>query len=98
MEACDVHVYKLTRLDESYRHFLTFSRMLEVLDRQDVLDLHKIVMERVSHGFFDVLQFGLTHDDLLSNDVHKDFVDRMYACLTSQRIEKMSPLVLVPMY
>nr|GEW25483.1 hypothetical protein [Tanacetum cinerariifolium] len=42
----DVHVYELTRLDGSYRHFLTFSRMLKVLDRQDVLDLHKIIMER----------------------------------------------------
>nr|GFD41801.1 hypothetical protein [Tanacetum cinerariifolium] len=40
MEACDVHVYKLTKLDGSYRHFLTFFRMLEVLDRQDVLDLN----------------------------------------------------------
>nr|GEV71467.1 putative ribonuclease H-like domain-containing protein [Tanacetum cinerariifolium] len=28
-KAGDVHVYKLTRLDGSYRHFLTFSRMLE---------------------------------------------------------------------
>nr|GEW59780.1 hypothetical protein [Tanacetum cinerariifolium] len=45
-EAGDVHVYKLTSLDGSYRHFSTFSRMLEVLDRQDVLDLHKIIMER----------------------------------------------------
>nr|GFB33928.1 hypothetical protein [Tanacetum cinerariifolium] len=45
-EADDVHVYKLTILDGSYRHFSTFSRMLEVLDRQDVLDLHKIIMER----------------------------------------------------
>nr|GEU74166.1 Gag-Pol polyprotein [Tanacetum cinerariifolium] len=45
-EAGDVHVYKLTRLDGSYRHFLTFFRMLEVLDRQDVLDLCKIIMER----------------------------------------------------
>nr|GEU43109.1 putative ribonuclease H-like domain-containing protein [Tanacetum cinerariifolium] len=44
----DVHVYKLTRLNGSYRHFLTFSKMLEVLDRQDVLDLHKIVMEMFS--------------------------------------------------
>nr|GEU29761.1 ribonuclease H-like domain, reverse transcriptase, RNA-dependent DNA polymerase [Tanacetum cinerariifolium] len=42
----DVHVYKLTRLDGSYRHFLTFSSTLEVLDRQDVLDLHKINTER----------------------------------------------------
>nr|GEY67791.1 hypothetical protein [Tanacetum cinerariifolium] len=31
-EAGDVHVYKLTRLDGSYRDFLTFSRMLEVLN------------------------------------------------------------------
>nr|GEX53071.1 hypothetical protein [Tanacetum cinerariifolium] len=46
MEAGDVNVYKLSSLDGSYRHFLTFSKMLEVLDRQDVLDLHKIVMER----------------------------------------------------
>nr|GEV93024.1 hypothetical protein [Tanacetum cinerariifolium] len=45
-KAGDVHVYKLTRLDGSYRHFSTFSRMLEVLDRQDVLDLYKIIMER----------------------------------------------------
>nr|GEW34280.1 reverse transcriptase [Tanacetum cinerariifolium] len=45
-EAGDVHVYKLTRLDGSYRHFLTFFRMLEVLDRQDVLDLYKIIIER----------------------------------------------------
>nr|GEY41216.1 hypothetical protein [Tanacetum cinerariifolium] len=45
-EVGDVHVYKLTRLDESYKHLSTFSRMLEVLDRQDMLDLHKIIMER----------------------------------------------------
>nr|GEV07405.1 hypothetical protein [Tanacetum cinerariifolium] len=45
-KAGDLHVYKLTRLDGSYRHFSTFSRMLEYLDRQDVLDLHKIIMER----------------------------------------------------
>nr|GEY43836.1 hypothetical protein [Tanacetum cinerariifolium] len=46
MEIGDVNVYKLTRLDGSYKHFSTFSTMLKVLDRQDVLDLHKIVMKR----------------------------------------------------
>nr|GEU72981.1 hypothetical protein [Tanacetum cinerariifolium] len=46
IDSSDVRVYKLTRLDGSYRYFSTFSRMLEVLDRQDVLDLHKIIMER----------------------------------------------------
>nr|GEV64261.1 putative ribonuclease H-like domain-containing protein [Tanacetum cinerariifolium] len=46
LKKCDVHVYKLTRLDGSYKHFSTFFRMLEVLDRQHVFDLHKITMER----------------------------------------------------
>nr|GEU33388.1 copia protein [Tanacetum cinerariifolium] len=45
-EVGNIHVYKLTRLDGSYKHFSTFSRMLKVLDRQDILDLHKIIMER----------------------------------------------------
>nr|GEZ67500.1 hypothetical protein [Tanacetum cinerariifolium] len=35
-------------------------------------------------------------DDLLSNDVQKGVVDRMYAYLTNQRDETMSPLGLVP--
>nr|GEW59717.1 ribonuclease H-like domain, reverse transcriptase, RNA-dependent DNA polymerase [Tanacetum cinerariifolium] len=42
IEAGDVHVYKLIRLNGSFRQFLTFSGMLEVLDRPDVLDLHKL--------------------------------------------------------
>nr|GFB56232.1 hypothetical protein [Tanacetum cinerariifolium] len=46
IKAGDVHVYKLIRLNGSFRHFLTFSGMLKVLDRPDVLDLHKVVMER----------------------------------------------------
>nr|GEV88605.1 hypothetical protein [Tanacetum cinerariifolium] len=35
MEASDLHVYKLIKLDGSYKYFSTFSRMLKVLDRQD---------------------------------------------------------------
>nr|GEW32510.1 hypothetical protein [Tanacetum cinerariifolium] len=45
-KAGDIYVYKLTRLDGSYRYFSTFSKILEVLDRQNVLDLHKIIIER----------------------------------------------------
>nr|GFA73200.1 hypothetical protein [Tanacetum cinerariifolium] len=45
-KAADVHVYKLTRVNRSYKHFSTFFRMLKVLNRQDLLDLHKIIMER----------------------------------------------------
>nr|GEV66137.1 putative ribonuclease H-like domain-containing protein [Tanacetum cinerariifolium] len=64
MEAGDVHVYKLSRLDGSYRHFSTFSRMLEVLDRQDVLDLHKIVMERFPANDPEEKRYPLTKEIL----------------------------------
>nr|GEW59323.1 reverse transcriptase domain-containing protein [Tanacetum cinerariifolium] len=63
-EAGDVHVYKLTRLDGSYVHFLTFSRMLEVLDRQDVLDLHKIIMERFPANDPEEKRYSLTKEIL----------------------------------
>nr|GEZ26988.1 putative reverse transcriptase domain-containing protein [Tanacetum cinerariifolium] len=63
-KAGDVHVYKLTRLDGSYRHFSTFFRMLEVLDRQDVLDLHKIIMERFPANDSEEKRYPLTKEIL----------------------------------
>nr|GEW67477.1 hypothetical protein [Tanacetum cinerariifolium] len=63
-ETSDIHVYKLTRLDGSYRHFSTFSRMLEVLDRKDVLDLHKIIMERFSANDLEEKRYPLTKEIL----------------------------------
>ena len=46
MEELDPHVYKVIRRDGSFSQFSNLSGMLEVFDRDDVLDLHKIVMER----------------------------------------------------
>nr|GEU59758.1 integrase, catalytic region, zinc finger, CCHC-type, peptidase aspartic, catalytic [Tanacetum cinerariifolium] len=76
-KASDVHVYKLTRIDGSYRRFSTFSRMLEVLDREDVLDLDKIIMEwfpandpEVSMNMFIEKRYPLTkeiHEKMLSS-------------------------------
>nr|GEW23948.1 hypothetical protein [Tanacetum cinerariifolium] len=43
IEAGDVHVYKLIILNGSFRHFLTFSEMLEVLNRPDVLDCTRLL-------------------------------------------------------
>nr|GEV25187.1 hypothetical protein [Tanacetum cinerariifolium] len=63
-EAGDVHVYKLTRLDGSYRHFLTFSRMLEVLDRQDMLDSHKIIIKRFLANDLEEKRYPLTKEIL----------------------------------
>nr|GEY92479.1 reverse transcriptase domain-containing protein [Tanacetum cinerariifolium] len=39
-----------------YENFPAFSRMLEVLDRQDVLDLHKIIMERFPANDLEAMQ------------------------------------------
>nr|GEW23887.1 hypothetical protein [Tanacetum cinerariifolium] len=64
MVAGDVHVYKLTRLDKSYKHFSTFSRMLEALYRQDVLDLHKIVMEKFLDSDPEEKRYPLTKEIL----------------------------------
>ncbi|GJW42487.1 hypothetical protein Tco_0071286, partial [Tanacetum coccineum] len=51
-------------------------------------------------GSFRLTDFQLLvlTDDLLSNDVKKDVIDRMYAGLTSQDNVMMSPLFLVPVY
>ncbi|GJW99073.1 hypothetical protein Tco_0180881 [Tanacetum coccineum] len=84
-------------LESQYRVFYQKVRVGSTYDTptswvQLVNFLHRFNPCRISHGFFDVLWFGSTHDVLLSNDVLKDVVDRMYACLTSQHIKKMSPL------
>nr|GFC72652.1 putative RNA-directed DNA polymerase [Tanacetum cinerariifolium] len=39
--------------------------------------LHRFNPSRISHGFFDVFQFGLTHDDHSSNDDQKGVIDRI---------------------
>ncbi|GJS92279.1 retrovirus-related pol polyprotein from transposon TNT 1-94 [Tanacetum coccineum] len=45
MEAEDIHVYKLTRPNKSFIYFKNFTRMLKILDRQDLVNLHKVVMQ-----------------------------------------------------
>nr|GEV29204.1 hypothetical protein [Tanacetum cinerariifolium] len=81
----DVHVYKLNRLDGSYRHFSTFSRMLKVLDRQDVLDLHKIVMERFPANDPEGVHTLILDDSLVFINM---FVEKRYQP-TKEILEKM---------
>nr|GEV98848.1 hypothetical protein [Tanacetum cinerariifolium] len=85
MKAGDVHVYKLTRLNGSYRHFLTLSRMLEVLDRQDVLDSHKIVMERFSANDPEEKRYPLT----------KEILEKMLSWRLEAKIESTLALDLI---
>ncbi|GJT92503.1 putative ribonuclease H-like domain-containing protein [Tanacetum coccineum] len=42
----EMHVYKITRADGNSKFYSNLSRMLDTFDREDVLKLHSLVMER----------------------------------------------------
>ncbi|GJX60820.1 hypothetical protein Tco_0292210 [Tanacetum coccineum] len=42
----DIHVYKIIRADGNTSYHNTFSSMLRKFDRQDFIDLHRLVMKR----------------------------------------------------
>ncbi|GJY26601.1 hypothetical protein Tco_0401327 [Tanacetum coccineum] len=42
----DIHVYKITRADGNSKYYPNLTKMLETFDRDDLLDLHRLVMER----------------------------------------------------
>ncbi|GJW84897.1 hypothetical protein Tco_0158042 [Tanacetum coccineum] len=44
----DIHVYKIIRADRNTNYHKTFSSMLRKFDRQDLMDLHTLVMKRVN--------------------------------------------------
>ncbi|GJT31412.1 hypothetical protein Tco_0911687 [Tanacetum coccineum] len=86
--ALQIHLAGLRTLLPSEIHFMLMTFL-------------QIESAMASLMFFDSVrltdfQLLVLTDDLLSNDVQKDVVDRMYACLTNQHNETMSPLVLVP--
>nr|GEU68816.1 hypothetical protein [Tanacetum cinerariifolium] len=85
IEAGGVHVYKLTRLDGSYRHFSTSSRMLEVLDRQDVLDLHKIIMKRFPANDLEE-RFNTIAGNLVKEILHKLSLPDHMSILTDSKV------------
>ncbi|GJT15955.1 hypothetical protein Tco_0874661 [Tanacetum coccineum] len=42
----DIHIYKIIRADGNTSYHKTFSSMLRRFDRQDLMDLHRLVMKR----------------------------------------------------
>ncbi|GJT96474.1 hypothetical protein Tco_1091992 [Tanacetum coccineum] len=42
----DIHIYKIIRADGNTNYHKTFSSMLRKFDRQDLMDLHRLVMKR----------------------------------------------------
>nr|GEY84798.1 hypothetical protein [Tanacetum cinerariifolium] len=46
LQGKDLSYWKITRVDGSFRFYKVFSTMLEEFDRQDLFDLHRLVMKR----------------------------------------------------
>ncbi|GJX60932.1 hypothetical protein Tco_0292322 [Tanacetum coccineum] len=42
----DLHVYKIIRVDENTSYHKSLSSMLRIFNRQDLVDLHRLVMKR----------------------------------------------------
>nr|GFA47509.1 hypothetical protein [Tanacetum cinerariifolium] len=42
----DLSYWKITRVDGSFRFYKVFSTMLKEFNRQDLFDLHRLVMKR----------------------------------------------------
>ncbi|GKB28280.1 putative ribonuclease H-like domain-containing protein [Tanacetum coccineum] len=61
----DIHVYKIIRVDGNTSYHKTFSSMLRKFDRQDLMDLHRLVIKR----FEDNTPEGL---DLISGNCMKN--------------------------
>ncbi|GJT35440.1 hypothetical protein Tco_0925859 [Tanacetum coccineum] len=57
----NIMYYQIIRVDESSKNYKIFSEMLDDFDRQDVLDLHRLVQERydtTSPEGYDLLLWG----------------------------------------
>ncbi|GKD15876.1 hypothetical protein Tco_1205034 [Tanacetum coccineum] len=46
----DIHVYKIIRADRNTSYHKTFSSMLRKFDRQDLMDLHILIMKRFEYN------------------------------------------------
>ncbi|GJU28336.1 hypothetical protein Tco_1166957, partial [Tanacetum coccineum] len=57
----EMHVYKITRADGKSKYYSNVSGMLDTFDRDDVLNLHRLVMERFPNNNpvgYDLLLWG----------------------------------------
>ncbi|GJV30653.1 hypothetical protein Tco_1387101 [Tanacetum coccineum] len=77
----DIHVYKIIRAYGNTSYHQTFSSMLRKLDRQDLMDLHRLVMTR----FKDNTPEGY-------NLVHSLLLDGTLTCF-NMLVEKRYPLI-----
>ncbi|GKD86262.1 hypothetical protein Tco_1357416 [Tanacetum coccineum] len=82
----DLHVYKTIRADRNTSYHKSLSSMLKKFDRQDLVDLHRLVMKR----FKDTTSEG--YNLLLCCEVHTLLMDGTLTCF-NMLVEKMYPLI-----
>ncbi|GJU52497.1 hypothetical protein Tco_1226211 [Tanacetum coccineum] len=95
----DIHVYKIIRADGNTSYHKTFSSMLRKFDKQDLMDLHRLVMKR--------FEDNTPEDEIWSNQqdwtliswklyencgVHSLLMDGTLTCF-NMLVEKRYPLI-----
>ncbi|GJT59602.1 hypothetical protein Tco_1003135 [Tanacetum coccineum] len=73
----DIHIYKIIRADRNTSYHKTFSSMLRRFDRQDLMDLHRLVMKRFEDN---------------TPEVHSLLMDGTLTCF-NMLVEKRYPLI-----
>ncbi|GKE56990.1 hypothetical protein Tco_1496175, partial [Tanacetum coccineum] len=88
----DLHVYKIIRADGNTSYHKSLSNMLRIFDKQDLVDLHKLVMKRFEGTTLEGYNLLLWGDLKVICGVHTLLMD---GTLTSfnMLVEKMYPLI-----
>ncbi|GKD73970.1 hypothetical protein Tco_1332252, partial [Tanacetum coccineum] len=73
----DINVYKIIRADGNTSYHKTFSSMLRKFNRQDLMDLHRLVMKRLEDN---------------TTEVHSLLMDGTLTCF-NMLVEKIYPLI-----
>ncbi|GJY02939.1 putative ribonuclease H-like domain-containing protein [Tanacetum coccineum] len=82
----DIHVYKIIRADGNTSYHKTFSSMLRKFDRQDLIDLHKLVMKRFEDNTPEGYNFSLIADEWYFNMLQH--VSREKICFHQGNVEE----------
>ncbi|GJQ94592.1 uncharacterized mitochondrial protein-like protein [Tanacetum coccineum] len=91
----DIHVYKIIRADGNTSYHKTFSSMLRKFDRQDLMDLHRLVMKRFEDNTpegYNLLLWGDLKKLYENCGVHSLLMDGTLTCF-NMLVEKRYPLI-----
>ncbi|GKA33710.1 hypothetical protein Tco_0720139, partial [Tanacetum coccineum] len=86
----DIHVYKIIRADGNTSYHKTFSSMLRKFDRQDLMDLHRLVIKRFEDNTPEGYNLLLWGD--LKVIVHSLLMDGTLTCF-NMLVQKRYPLI-----